>query len=125
MTYGNPEDPLTGMVLGTAIHTRDAEELRHVILRQLTDLYADERGITVTQAEKEAYIKHVQETLSADRERKAAQRDALARKLAQGGLTEAERKALSSELGTLDKSLAALGDMGSANADPEDARARD
>ena len=125
MTYGNPEDPVAGVVLGTAIHTRDAEELRYVILRQLTDRYADEKGITVTQAEKAAYIKHVQDALSADRERKTAQRDALARKLAQEGLTEAERKALTSELETLNRSLAALGDISFAKVDPEDAQARE
>ena len=66
-TYGDPAAPVAGKVLGTVVHTQDAEELRYVILKRLTDRYADEKGIVVTQAEKDAYVKQVQDTLARDR----------------------------------------------------------
>ncbi len=96
--YGDPKLPVAGKVLGTVVHTQDAEELRYVVLRKLTDRYADEKGIAVTQAEQQAYVKHVREALDEDRKRQVARRDELARKLAAGGLPEAERKKLTSEL---------------------------
>ena len=64
--YGDPAVPVAGRVLGTVIHTQDAEELRYVVLKELTDRYAVEQGITVTQAEKEAYAAQVREALSKD-----------------------------------------------------------
>jgi len=64
--YGDPSLPVAGSVLGTAIHTRDADELRYYVLKALTDRYADNKGITVTQAEKDAYVAHVREALSED-----------------------------------------------------------
>lgn len=64
--YGDPALPVAGRVLGTAIHTRDPEELRYVVLQKLTDRYAESKGITVSQAEKEAYAAQVREALSKD-----------------------------------------------------------
>jgi hypothetical protein len=64
--YGDPSVPVAGRVLGTVIHTQDAEELRYVVLKELTDRYAASQGITVTQAEKEAYVAHLREALSKD-----------------------------------------------------------
>ena len=64
--YGDPAAPVAGRVLGTVIHTQDAEELRYVVLKELTDRYAASQGITVTQAEKEAYVAHLREALSKD-----------------------------------------------------------
>jgi hypothetical protein len=64
--YGDPSVPVAGRVLGTVIYTQDAEELRYVVLKELTDRYAASRGITVTQAEKEAYVAHLREALSKD-----------------------------------------------------------
>jgi hypothetical protein len=64
--YGDPAVPVAGRVLGTVIHTQDAEELRYVVLKELTDRYAAAQGITVTQAEKEAYAAQVREALSKD-----------------------------------------------------------
>ena len=84
-TYGDPKVPVAGKVLGTVVHTQDAEELRYVVLRKLTDRYADDKGIAVTQAEKQAYIRHVREGLEEDRRRQVVRRDELARKLAAGG----------------------------------------
>jgi hypothetical protein len=64
--YGDPAAPVAGRVLGTVIHTQDAEELRYVVLKELTDRYAASQGITVTPAEKEAYVAHLREALSKD-----------------------------------------------------------
>jgi len=64
--YGDPAAPVAGRVLGTVIHTQDAEELQYVVLKELTDRYAASQGITVTQAEKEAYVAHLREALSKD-----------------------------------------------------------
>jgi hypothetical protein len=64
--YGDPKLALAGEVLGTAIHTQDAEELRYVVLQKLTDRYAAEKGIDVTDEEKAAYIAHMRAVLSKD-----------------------------------------------------------
>lgn len=64
--YGDPALPVAGRVLGTVIHTQDAEELRYVVLKELTDRYAASHDITVAQAEKEKYVAHVREALSKD-----------------------------------------------------------
>ncbi len=64
--YGDPKLPVAGEVLGTAIHTKDAEELRYVVLQKLTNRYAADKDIGVTEAEKAAYIEHVRAALSKD-----------------------------------------------------------
>jgi len=64
--YGDPDTPLAGEVLGTRVYTQDAEELRYVVLQKLTDRYAQQKGIDVTQSEREAYIRHVAEVLKND-----------------------------------------------------------
>ncbi len=64
--YGDAKLPLAGEVLGTAIHTQDAEELRYYVLQKLTNRYAADKGIDVTEAEKAAYIEHVRAALSKD-----------------------------------------------------------
>jgi len=123
--YGDPGIPIAGKVLGTVVHTQDAEELRYVVLRQLTDRYADEKGIAVTQAEEEAYVRHVREALDEDRRRQVSRRDELTRELAGGGLSEEERNKLTSELDAVNRFLAALGEAGPGAAeDPEETRAR-
>lgn len=64
--YGDPKLPVAGEVLGTAIHTQDAEELRYVVLQKLTNRYAADQEISVTEAEKAAYIERVRAALSKD-----------------------------------------------------------
>jgi hypothetical protein len=64
--HGDPAVAIAGRVLGTVVHTQDAEELRYVVLKELTDRYAAAQGITVTQAEKERYAALVREALSKD-----------------------------------------------------------
>ena len=64
--YGDVRLPVAGEVLGTVIHTQDAGDLRFMVLRKLTDRYAAEKGIEVTDAEKAAYIAHMRATLSKD-----------------------------------------------------------
>jgi len=64
--YGDVKLSLAGEVLGTAIHTQDAEELRYFVLQKLTDRYAAGKGIEVTDAEKAAYIQHMRAALSKD-----------------------------------------------------------
>lgn len=64
--YGDPTLPVAGRVLGMAIHTLDAEELRYVVLEKLTDRYVESQGITVSQAEQEAYAARLREELSRD-----------------------------------------------------------
>ena len=124
-TYGDPGTPVAGKVLGTVVHTRDVEELRYVVLKELTDRYAEEKGISVTPAEIEVYVRQVRESLRQDREEKLARRDELTRRLAAGGLTDAERKALTSELESVNQFLAAIGDPAAATADPGETRARE
>ena len=64
--YGDVQLPVAGEVLGTVIHTQDADDLRYIVLQKLTDRYAAEKGIDVTDAEKAAYIAHMRAALSKD-----------------------------------------------------------
>jgi len=63
---GDAGQPVAGAVLGTEIRTQDAEELRYYVLRKLTDRYASEKGIDVTQADVDAYLKHMREAMKND-----------------------------------------------------------
>ena len=63
---GDGSPASVAILLGEPIQAQDAEELRYLVLKALTDRYADAKGITVTQAEKEAYVKHVREALAKD-----------------------------------------------------------
>jgi hypothetical protein len=125
--YGDPDDPIAGKVLGMVIHTDDPEALRYVILEQLTDRYASDKGIAVTQAERDAYVKHLQRSMAQDRQRQEARRDELTRRLAAEALPESERASLASERDTLNALLATLDELAdSAAGDPaETAAARD
>jgi hypothetical protein len=64
--YGDVKLPVAGEVLGMPIHTLNAEELQYVVLQKLTERYATEKGIEVTDAEKAAYIEHMRAALSKD-----------------------------------------------------------
>jgi hypothetical protein len=64
--FGDPNTPLAGEVLGTSVHTQDAEELRYVVLQKLTNRYAQQNGIEVTQAEREDYVRYLKEALKDD-----------------------------------------------------------
>ena len=61
--YGDVQLPVAGEVLGTVIHTQDADELQYIVLQKLTDRYAAEKRIDVTDAEKAAYIAHMRAAL--------------------------------------------------------------
>jgi uncharacterized protein YdiU (UPF0061 family) len=113
---------MTARVLGTAVHTQDAEEVRYVVLGRLTDRYAADMGITVTQAEKDAYVRNVRAALATDRARYERQRDELRRKLALPGLGEAERKSLSAELDSANQAIEALRQPAEESAEDKAAR---
>lgn len=104
--YGDPATPVAGTVLGTVVHTRDAEELRYVVLKQLTDRYAAQKGIEVTPAEKTAYVEHMQAVMEQDRAARETRRDELARLLAAEDLSDDERKSLSAERDSIEQFLA-------------------
>lgn len=53
---GDAAQPLAGHVLGLAVHTCDVEEFRFHVLRMLTDRLAAAEGITVSNAEIDAYV---------------------------------------------------------------------
>ncbi len=117
-----PRPPVAGTVLGAEIRTTDAEELRYEVLGRLTDRYAEERGIIVTPAERQAYVEHLSAALARDRAEKAARRDEIGHRLAAGGLSEVERAALAEERESLETFLAALGDPAEASAEDRAAR---
>ncbi|MBL8447583.1 MAG: hypothetical protein JNJ44_09265 [Zoogloeaceae bacterium] len=107
--YGDLQAPLAGRVYGLAIHTADAEELRYVVLRHLTDRYAAEQRIDVTAAEQQAYVRRVREGLLDERRQQQARRDALTRQLVDVGLSRQQRERLAAELDGVNQALDALG----------------
>lgn len=125
-TYGDPKAPVAGKVLGTVVHTRDAEELRDVVLNALTDRYVREKGISVTPQEKADYRRWIEQRKREDVEQNSARRDELTRRLTAGSLSDTERKALVSELDSVNQLLDALAEAGSAAApDPQETEARE
>ncbi|HSQ68748.1 MAG TPA: hypothetical protein VLM41_01580, partial [Steroidobacteraceae bacterium] len=119
--YGDPSTPVAGTVLGTVVHTRDAEELRYVVLKQLTDRYAAQNGIVVTPAEKAAYVEHMQAAMRQDRAEKQARRDEVAGRLAAGDVSDEERESLAAERDLLEQFLADTAEDPADN--PEEVRA--
>jgi len=119
--YGDPAAPVAGNVLGTTVHTQDAEELRYVVLQQLTDRYAAQKGIEVTPAEKATYVEHMQDAMQQDRADKQARRDELAGRLAAGDVPDEERETLAAEQASLDQFLADTAEDPAEN--PEEVRA--
>jgi len=122
--YGDLQAPLAGRVYGTAVHASDAEELRYVVLQQLTDRYASDKGIVVTKAEQQAYVQSVQAGLQRDREKQQDRQGELERALAATSLPEAERVKLTAELETVKRTREALSAGASATPD-EDRKARE
>lgn len=123
-SYGDPATPVAGTALGVAIHTRDAEELRYVVLKQLTDRYAREKGIEVSPADKDAYLAGLEESRRRDRRERQARRDDLARKLGSGTLSKVEREKIAAEIDALDKLMATLAGLeAEAARNPQETRA--
>jgi len=54
------------MLLGQPVRASSADEMQHLILREFTDRFAAERGITVTQAEVDAWLARQRQALAAD-----------------------------------------------------------
>ena len=55
-----------GQVLGKPLDTREVEELRYTILKALTDRYARQKNITVSQSEVDAYLRDMRAKLKLD-----------------------------------------------------------
>jgi hypothetical protein len=100
---GNPDAPLAARVLGVEIHTSDPDELRYWVLRKLTDRYAAEQGVEVTPREIDAYVEGMARLAEKDRRQREARQEEIDHRLAAPNLDEAERKALSSELQSLNQ----------------------
>jgi hypothetical protein len=105
---GDPAQPLAGRVLGQAVHTRDAEELRYYVLRLLTDRFAAAEGIAATPEEIAAFLASTAAALRSDRVQAIARRDGLQRQLAGGGLPAARRAEVQRELVAQNEVIAAL-----------------
>lgn len=73
---------MAGRVLGTVVHTRDADELRDVALRVLSDRFAAEQRIEVSKDEVEAYVRRVRAAMAQDLASTRARRDDLAARVA-------------------------------------------
>ncbi len=123
--YGDPKEPVAGRVLGTTVHTRDAEELRFVALRKLTDRFAAEQGITVTPEEVAAYQRSVRAALARDLAQARARRDELTARVATAAAQPAERERLGRELEQARQAVDALEGIGAGKPpDPAEAQAR-
>jgi hypothetical protein len=64
--WGDRRLPVAATVQGYAVHTRDADELRDVVMARLTSRFADEQGIAVTDAERDGYIRNKDAALRAE-----------------------------------------------------------
>ncbi len=99
---GQAEAPVVGVVHGQLIRTQDAEELRYYVLHNLTDRYAEKKGIVVTRGEIERYQKHLDSVMKRDEERRGERLVELKRLLQDPALPAAQREAMAAELRTLE-----------------------
>jgi heat shock protein HslJ len=121
---GDPAQPLAGRVLGQAVHTCDAEELRFYVLRGLTDRFAAAEGITVTKAEIDAFVASTAAALGRARAEAVARRDALKRELAAGTLPPDRKVQVEREIASAEQLIADLAPAtGAAAAEERQARA--
>lgn len=123
--YGDPTAPVAGKVLGMVIHTSVPEELRSVIVEALTDQYAKDKGISVTQDEIEAYRDQMARVMAEDRQSQVKRREEVARALKSDNLLETERQSLAAELSQIDELLANLAEMDMDAGKEEDKTARE
>jgi hypothetical protein len=63
---GPPGAPVVAQVLGHPVRANNADEMQYLILRELTDRFAAEHGITVSQAEVDAWVVRQRQVLAAD-----------------------------------------------------------
>lgn len=61
-----PSPPVVAQVMGKDLQARNAGEMQFLILRELTDRHAAERGIVVTQAEADNYVAQQRAVLTSD-----------------------------------------------------------
>lgn len=114
---GEPAAPPAAKVLDTEIRTDDAEEMRYWILLKLTDQYAAERGIDVTQEEIDAYIQGTQRIAEKDRLQREARLEEIEGRLGAKDLGDHERKALASERDSLNQLQSDLREMSGGDQD--------
>lgn len=121
---GDAAQPLAGRVLGQAVHTRDAEELRFYVLRGLTDRFAAAEGITVAKVEIDAFVASTAAALARDRAEAFVRRDALKRQLAAGKLPAGRKAQVEREIAGAEQLIADLAPaLGAAAAEERQARA--
>lgn len=107
---GGPEDGALATVLGEDLSGSDPDEAQGRILTALLDRYAEEQGIRVADAEIDAYLQDMEETLAESRKRQQARLEELQQVLASDGASvtknrealERERDMLSGLLGSGD-----------------------
>jgi hypothetical protein len=58
--------PVVAQVLGHPVRANGPDEVQYLILRELTDRFAAERGIAVSQAEVDAWLARQRQVLAAD-----------------------------------------------------------
>lgn len=115
---------LDGRVLGQPVHTRDAEEPRFYVLRVLTDRFAAAEGITVTNAEIDAFLASTAAALARDRAEAVERRDTLKRELAAGKLPPERKVQVEREIASAEQLIADLAPAtGAAAAEERQARA--
>jgi hypothetical protein len=117
------QDPtLVAEVLGTQVRANEPDELRALIIRPLLERYAADGMIEVTPDEIGAYQQAIDRLAAEDRARRTERRGQLARRVAAENLSEDERKALASEIATLDELSTTLDELAAgASENPEEA----
>ena len=113
-----PGPQAAAQVLGTEIRTSDAEELRYLILRPLTDRYAAEHGIEVMPDEIDGYLARIAAVAEQDRRERDARLAEIERQLATPALADDQRAVLTAERERMQQLRR---DLDSAPATPEEA----
>lgn len=100
--------PPVAHVLGTDVRSRDADQVRYVILLRLLDRYAAERGLAATPAEIDAYVERMRRAEADDRAQWQARLRDVDAQLAGPALPQAQRERLDGERRMLAALLASV-----------------
>lgn len=102
------ELPLTASVLGDEVRTENKREMQGEIVTRLFDAYAEEKGISVTEAELDAFIAALDRVAAKDRADRKARIATLERNLAADDLDAEDRQRIERSKALEEEVLASL-----------------
>ena len=104
------QPPVAATVLGSEIRTDDAGEMQAAILKALFERYEAEHGISVTDAEVDAFVARIDRVKQADLAERRTRLTEIDRRLQSGDIDTSERESLGAERDRIAEFLSNMND---------------